>query len=48
MEGAGMVSLSVDAAGQFAGSDLLFEKPDCRAFVGERELGAGTIKITER
>lgn len=34
--------------GQFASNDLLVEQPDCKVFVGDCELGAGTIKITER
>ena len=41
-----MTSMAV--AGQFAGSELLVEQSDCRVFLGDRELGSGTIRITER
>ena len=39
---------SMAVAGQFAGSELLVEQRDCRVFLGDRELGSGTIRITER
>ena len=39
--------MSAEAAEQFAGSDLVLEQPNCRLFVGDRELGAGTLSITE-
>ena len=33
---------------QFAGSDMLVEQADCKVFIGDRELGTGTIRVTER
>lgn len=39
---------TMEATGQFAGNDLVLEQPDCKVFVDDRELGAGTIRVTER
>jgi len=37
-----------EVEGQFAGSELVLQQADTRAFVDGRELGTGLLRVEER